>query len=211
MEIIPSIFTINETQFIDQLSAMNVAPIDSVHIDITDGIFVPNKTFASPDITQNVLQQSVCELHLMVADPLAVLPLWAEVCNMNRVLFHYETRVDIAAVTEAIHDYGWEAGLVLNPETPITVIEPFIELLDSVMFMGVHPGVQGQILIPHVLEKAYNCRQKYPDLYLEWDGDVTEETLPHILNTGVNAVCPGHAVFSTGDPVENVIKLQNLI
>lgn len=211
MDIIPSIFTTNETQFTDQLSAMNIAPIDSVHIDIADGIFVPNKTFVSPEITQNILQQLVCELHLMVADPLAVLPLWADVPNVNRVLFHYETGVDIAAVTEAIHEYGWEAGLVLNPETPIDVIEPFTEALDSVMFMGVVPGAQGQTLIPQVLEKAYTCRQKYPDLYLEWDGDVTEETLPHIMNTGVNAVCPGHAVFGAGDPVENVVKLQNLI
>ncbi len=217
MDIIPSIFTTNEAEFTDQLSIMNVAPIDSVHIDIADGIFVSNKTFASPEITQNVLQQLVCELHLMVADPLAVLPLWADVCNMNRVLFHYETGVDVAAVTEAIHEYGWEAGLVLNPETPFTVIEPFVEALDSVMFMGVAPGAQGQTLIPQVLEKAYACRQKYPDLYLEWDGDVTEETLPHIMNTGVNAVCPGHAVFSSqdesdaGDPVENIVKLQNLI
>lgn len=211
MEIIPSIFTTTETQFIDQLSAMNMALIDSVHIDLADGIFVPNQTFASPAITQNILQQSVCELHLMVKDPLAVLPLWTEVPNVTRILFHYETGVDVAAVTEAIHEQGWEAGLVLNPETPISVIEPFIETLDSVMFMGVNPGAQGQTLIPQVLEKAYACRQKYPDLYLEWDGDVTEETLPHIMNTGVDAVCPGHAIFGEGDPVENVIQLQNLI
>lgn len=211
MEIIPSILTTTETQFIDQLSAMNMAAVDSVHIDITDGIFVPNKTFSSPTITQNILQQSSCELHLMVKDPLAVLPLWAEVPNVTRVLFHYETGVDVAAVTEAIHAQGWEAGLVLNPATPIDVIEPFIEVLDSVLFMGIVPGAQGNPIIPQVLEKAYNCRQKYPDLFLEWDGDVTEETLPHIMNTGVDAACSGHAIFGEGDPVENLIQLQNLI
>ena len=211
MEIIPSILTTTENEFTEQLAAMNLAPINAVHIDITDGIFVPKQTFTSPEITQNILQQSGCELHLMVADPLAVLPLWAEVPNVIRVLFHYETGVDVTKVAEAIHEQGWEAGLVLNPETPIDVIEPLLEHLDTVMFMGVIPGSQGQTLIPQVLEKAYTCRQKYPDLYLEWDGDVTEETLPHIINTGVDAVCPGHAVFGAGDPVENIVKLQNLI
>lgn len=210
MEIIPSILTTTKTEFTEQLALMNTAPIDSVHIDITDGEFVLNQTFTDPKITENVLQLG-CELHLMVKDPLKILPLWADVPNVTRVLFHYEANVDVPTLIEAIHNQGWEAGLVLNPHTAWEVAEPFVEILDSVMFMGVIPGTQGQTIIPEVLAKAYAFKQKYPDLFAEWDGDVTIETLPHIMNTGVDAVCPGHAVFESGDPVENVVELQNLI
>ncbi len=210
MEIIPSIFTSNETQFTQQLQAINSAPIQSVHLDITDGEFVPHPTFTDPVIIKANLQLT-CELHLMVIYPLKVLPLWANVPNVKRVLFHYESKTDINSVIDAIHKHGWEAGLVLNPHTNWEVVEPFVTQLDSVMFMGVMPGAQGQALIPEVLAKAKAFKAKYPHLRAEWDGAVTAETLPQIMAVGIDAVCPGHAIFGTGDPVQNVVNLQNLI
>lgn len=210
MEIIPSIFTTDEQTFSEQLSLMNTAPINSVHIDITDGTFVPTQTFSSPAITENILQLG-CELHLMVTEPLKILPLWHNVPNVTRVFFHCESNDPITTVIEAIQAQGWEAGLVLNPTTPWDTVTPYLENLDALMFMGVTPGAQGRTLIPEVLEKAYSFKQKHPQILTAWDGDVTIETLPYIMNTGVDSVCPGHAIFASGDPVENVVELQNII
>ncbi len=210
MEIIPSIFTVTKQEFTKQIETINLAPINFVHLDITDGEFVPSLTSTDPQITENILEHN-CELHLMVTDPLKILPLWSQVPNVKRILFHYESNSEINSTIDAIHAEGWEAGLVLNPHTPWKAIEPFASKLDSIMFMGVVPGEQGQALIPEVLEKAKEFKLKYPHLLVEWDGAVTVQTLLQIKATGVNTVCPGHAIFGSGNPVENVINLQNLI
>ncbi len=209
MKIIPSIFTTTENQFREQITSVG-ASAPCVHIDVTDSEFVPTQTFADPKVTVEILQTD-CELHLMVTDPLKVLPKWAEVKNVKRILFHYEAETEVNTMIEAIHAQGWVAGLVLNPHTPWRVIEPFAEKLDAVMFMGVVPGAQGQSLIPAVLEKAKEFKTKYPRLFTEWDGAVTEETIKQIQATGIDVVCPGHAVFGSGDPVQNIKKLQQII
>ena len=209
MQIIPSVFTTNLEQFTHQIQSMNTA-VDCVQIDVTDGEFVPTLTFADPLVTKNILQIS-CELHLMVIDPLKILQLWKDVPQVKRILFHYESGADVSSTIDVIHSYGWEAGLVLNPHTPLSVTEPFISKLDSVMFMGVVPGAQGQALIPEVLVKAKELKQKNPQMFTEWDGAVSESTLPSLMDSDLSAICPGSAVFKNGEPADNIQRLKQII
>lgn len=210
MQIIPSIFVSSEKEFIQQVTAV-AGEAAMVQIDIADGEFVPAKTWADPDVAQENLPID-CELHLMVKHPLEEIKKWSEVTRVKRVLFHAECDDDIAQVIKTIHNYGWQASLVLNPETPTTVAEPFVNDLNGVMFMGIHPGKQGQSLIPGILEKMATFKLRYPRLYVELDGGVNEETLPEIVQTNIDAVCPGSAVFRNDrPPAENINKLKEYV
>lgn len=209
MEIIPSILVTSAEEFLQQIKAV-AGSVNQVQIDITDGEFVPITTWADPQTVQENLTTN-CELHLMVNHPLEIIAQWSKVPQVRRVLFPVEYDGDIIDVVDAIHHHGWQAGLVLNPETTILMVEPFADKLDAVMFMGVNPGKQGQSFIPEVLEKMAEFKTLHPEIFVELDGGVNEATLPDIVKTGIDAVCPGSAVFrNERTPAENIKILKNI-
>lgn len=210
ISIIPSILIKTEQEFLTQTAAVSeVLPM--IQLDIADGNFVPNITWAEPDVVAENLEID-CELHLMVSNPLEEARRWEYVPQVKRVLFHYESTDNPADVLGAIQSYGWQASMVLNPETPITVIDPLIEYLDGVMFMGVKPGKQGQSFIPETLDRIKATREKYPNLFISLDGAVNEDTITDIVKSGVSAVCPGSAIFGNDKPpADNVQQMKNRI
>lgn len=210
MEIIPSILTTSEEQFKKNLMEIGSA-VQMVQIDITDNTFVPTITTATPELAVEFLQTK-CELHLMVNDPNKYLASWAAVSNITRVFFHVDCGADVETTIAKICEHNWSAGLVLNPETPNTAVEPFLEKIQAVMFMGVHPGQQGGKFLPEVLAKAAEFKTRHPNMRIEWDGGVNETTLPDIIKTNIDAVCPGSAIFGNAKtPVENLRILQDVI
>ncbi len=210
MQIIPSILVQSAEAFITQTNAVQNS-VKLVHIDIADGKCVPNTTWAEPNTVQQNLTID-CELHLMVVDPLSVIQMWGGVSSVKRVLFPIEYDGDIIDVIDTIHHHGWQAGLVINLETSTLMIEPFIDKLDSVMFMGIIPGKQGQPFVPEVLEKITEFKARHPKIFVALDGGVNEKTLPEIVATGIDAVCCGSVIFhNERTPNENIIRLQNLI
>jgi len=215
MDIIPSILVNSGDILLAQARAIEEV-VSMIQIDIADGQFVPNTTWAySEDAPEEITKHLNidCELHLMVNDPLDVARAWELVPQVKRVLAHYESAPDnIAEILSQIHSYGWEVGVVLNPDTDIAVVDPFIEELDAVMFMGVVPGKQGQSFIPSVLDRMRALREKYPDLYIELDGAVNMETVEGIVKAGANAVCPGSAIFGNENvPAKNVVDMRDFI
>lgn len=212
MQIIPSLLVQSREEFETQITAVQNS-IEMVQIDIADGIFVPNTTWRDPQIAKQILEINA-ELHLMVADPIKEAILWMTVPQIKRVLFHYEA-VEKNKIEHTIRELGrggWQVGLVLNPDTQIEVVDSHIEHLDAVMFMGVYPGFQGQKYIPETTNRMKKLKQKYPDLFVSLDGGVNLQTLPEIIKSGINAVCPGSAVFHTDKtPAENVADTQALI
>lgn len=211
INIIPSILVPDEKTFLAWSRAVEeVLPM--IQLDIADGQFVPDETWADPDVVDEHLNID-CELHLMVQDPLEEIRIWEEVQQVKRVLIHYESDPEnIANIISQAHSYDWEVGLVLNPDTPIDVVKPLIEEIDSLMFMGVVPGKQGQKFIPETLDRIKEARAKFPNLYIELDGAVNEETIPSIVAAGVNAVCPGSAIFGNErTPAENVKRMREMI
>ncbi len=212
IEIIPSLLVQTEDEFRHNYSHLEES-VDMIQLDIADGKFVSNTTWADPKIVQKIVVAEI-ELHLMVQDPLTELRRWAEVSRVKRVHFHFESvaEKDVENTILEIRDMGYEVGIALKPETPISVLEPFINHIDAVLFLSVNPGKQGQPFLPEVLHKVRELRAKHPHHYIEIDGGVNEETLPSILEAGVDTVCPGSFIFKTGSsPREQVEKTKAII
>jgi ribulose-phosphate 3-epimerase len=209
MIIIPSILVQTKEEYISQISAVQQS-LDMIQFDIADGKFVPNKTWADPEVVEQYTNIDV-ELHLMVQNPLAELERWTATEVVKRVLFHYEAVADFKNTLKSIKKFDWEVGVVLNPDTDLEKIKPYLADLDCVMFMGVYPGFQGQSLIPEVLEKIVEFNSEYSHIFTEIDGAVNFETLPDIVQTEVKAICPGSAIFKTGNPADNVKRMREII
>ncbi len=209
MIIIPSVLVQSKEEFIKQITGVQTA-VEMIQLDIADGKFVPNTTWADPDVVEEYTNIDV-ELHLMVGDPLKEVERWTATEVVKRILFHYEAVDDFAGTLEQLKKYNWEIGVVLNPGTDFKLIEPYLSDLDSVMFMGVVPGFQGQGLIPEVLESIIRFNSKYSHIFTEIDGAVNLETLPDIIQTEVKAICPGSAVFGGDNPAKSVAKMNEVI
>jgi ribulose-phosphate 3-epimerase len=149
----------------------------------------------------------------MVNDPLEEMARWKKIGQVKRALVHYETISDhVNRALAAIEGYCWQKSLVLNPDTDIKVIEPYTNQLFGIMFMGVRPGFQGQAFISSVLQNITAVKKKYPYLFLEIDGGVNEKTIPALVKAGIDAICPGSAVFKNEKaPQENIEQLKNII
>lgn len=211
MQIIPSILVQSETEFLTQINAIKES-LDMIQLDIADGVFVPNTTWADPAVVLQIDQDIDVELHLMVHNPIAELKKWKEVPQVKRILFHYESHDNVLEVINTIQSCGWEASMVLNPDTDISVVEEYADKLYGVMLMGVVPGFQGQAFIPETTERLKRLRSTYPDLFIELDGGVNMETLPQIVPTGIHAVCPGSAISKgNGTAADRILTMQQLI
>ncbi len=209
MQIIPSIFVTSEAEFIKQINAVQNI-VKQIQLDIADGEFVPAQTWAEPEIVEQNCNINV-ELHLMVKDAWLELNKWTAVENISRVLIHLESKNPEKALAFA-RDNDWQVGLVLNPETKLSDLEKYLDKIDSVMFMGVNPGRQGQKLIPEVLEKIKEFTSLNPTIFTELDGGVSLEYLPEIVRSDIKAICPGSAVFGNEKtPEENIKSMQEII
>ena len=208
IEIIPSFLVQSEKEFTKKYTALKDS-VDMIQVDIADGLFVPNTTWANPDVIKKIVNLDI-ELHLMVSDPLEELKKWQTVEQVKRIFVHYES-TDLAEIMPTLHAYGWDIGIVLNPQTKSSVLEPFIDEIKAVMFMGVVPGKQGQPFIPEVLDKIKLFRLQHPEIFISIDGAVNNTTLPDIVETGVNAICPGRAIIGKGSPEKNVQAMQKCI
>jgi ribulose-phosphate 3-epimerase len=209
MEIIPSLVVHSAKEFLGQAHAV-VNAVDQIQLDIADGKFVPNTTWADPTVAKNEIKSNL-ELHIMVEHPIAEIKKWIGVPQIKRVLFHFEAKDDINETIDLIHQHGWEASIVLNPDTEVKVLDPYLEKIEGVMFMSVYPGFQGQKFIPEALGKIRQFKAKKTKHFVEIDGAVNEETLPEIIATGVDAICPGSATWRNNTPVENIKKMQEII
>ncbi|MFA6427184.1 MAG: hypothetical protein WCW16_01905 [Candidatus Magasanikbacteria bacterium] len=210
MQIIPSILVQSKEEFLREIKSVQKS-VDMVQLDIADGIFVPHTTWMDPDIVKKNAKIDV-ELHLMVSEPLKELKKWATVEQVQRIYVHFESEENLKNIMPTLHAYGWDIGIALNPDTPTSVLDPYIKEIKAVMFMGVTPGKQGQKLIPEVLEKMVDFISKNPNIFTAIDGAVNEETLTDIVKTGVKAICPGSAIFKNErEPRENVKRMGEII
>ena len=205
--IIPSILVNNKEAFIGCYTGLKQS-VDMIQLDIADGEFAPNKTWGNPqDIATHT--KTKVELHLMVQNPLAEMKKWSSVDQIKRVLIHIESLGNLNGATNFAKEKGWELGLVLNPDTEILRIEPFVEHATVIMFMGVYPGFQGQTFIPNTCTRVRKAKQHYPDKKISVDGGVNKETIPSLMRSGVDIICPGSAIFgNTKTPAENVLDLK---
>lgn len=194
---VPAILT-DDPIVLGQLVAQAERFTDFAQFDIMDGQFVPSSSVTCDDIA-SLRTKLAWEVHLMVVHPEQCLEDYRK-AGAKRIVFHYEATSSPDLIIEKIHGQGLEAGLAVNPETPIEAIAPFVDSLDGVLFMSVHPGFYGAKFLPEVMDKVKAFRKKYPRMEIGVDGGVSADTIPIIVPAGADTIYIGSAIFRQPDP-----------
>lgn len=195
IDIIPAILVQTEEEFRQKMDVVAGVP-ETIQIDVMDGVFVNNTTWADPVAIAAMHLPYKIEAHLMVANPVAVVEHWFGVAQ--RILVHVESAGWQEAV-EKCRAAGCEVGVVLNPETPITVLDPVLASLDTVQIMGVTPGWSGQAFQPVAIEKTAAVHALRPEMPIEIDGGVGKETIPQLAAAGATRFVAASALFKQPD------------
>jgi ribulose-phosphate 3-epimerase len=181
---------------------------DSVHLDILDGVFAPNISFG-PVVIEGIQKLTPLPLHahLMIQYPEKYLEDFIEV-GCSQIYFHLESEGNPENIINKIHDMNARCGIVLNPDTSITTVEPYLNKIDAVLIMSVHPGFSGQKFIPEVLSKIKKLRNISPKLDIAVDGGVNDDTIDSVLNSGANVIVANSYIFSSVDRAKAVRRLK---
>lgn len=184
-----------------------------VHIDVMDGVFVPNISFGFP-VMKPIRQATgkVLDVHLMITDPVRYVARFVE-AGADYVTFHYEATDDCAACIGAIHAAGARAGISIKPATAAEVLEPLLPSLDMVLVMSVEPGFGGQAFIPSSIDKIRRLsemkRRMGLDTLIEVDGGISSANARVLFDAGAEALVAGSAVFRADDPAAEIERILN--
>ena len=195
----PSILSADFARLAEEISTVEAAGADWIHVDVMDGHFVPNITMG-PFIVETFrrITSLPLDVHLMIEKPERYLEAFAK-AGASGLTVHVETCPDIVATLRQIKSLGCTAGAVLNPETPVGKIQPALAEADLILVMSVHPGYSGQRFIPETVSKVSEIRKKLNALrssaWLEVDGGIDVETLPRMKEAGATAFVAATAVF----------------
>jgi len=212
-EIIPTILADSKQEFEDKLRIAEKFAT-TVQIDILDGSLVPVSNWHDANEIGKMATSVAYELHLMVSNPLPIIAEWvAKVPNVKRAIFHAEIQRPIGRIIEKIHTtHLIEAGVAINPETPLEEIHDVLSILDVLLIMNVHPGKNGGISEgDYILDKIKNAKNRAPKLIIEVDGGVTAELIPNFMKAGVTRFALASALFKASEPEAAWKKLQNTL
>lgn len=211
-KIAPSILAADYANFASELKRIEETSAEYVHIDIMDGQFVPNITFGA-DVVASMRKHSklVFNCHLMVVNPERFVDAFAQ-AGADIMTIHAESTLHIHGALQKIKKAGMKAGVVINPGTPVSAIEPVLSLVDQVLIMTVNPGFGGQAFIPEMLEKVQKVAkirdEKGYDFDIEVDGGVDNKTIKACYQAGANVFVAGSYLFKASDLTAQVETLR---
>ncbi len=200
MKIVPAVLT-DKPEELEKMVRQAERFCDLVQIDIMDGIFVPSKSISAADLAR-VKTGLELEIHLMVVDPSAYAEPFKK-AGANRIIFHYESKEDPASAIKNIRALGMQAGMAINPETPVSEVERYFNDIDVLLFLSVNPGFYGSKFIPEVCDKARALIGRPGRPTVAMDGGLKSDNIIMIKEAGVDLACVGSGVYGKGDPAEN--------
>lgn len=214
MIVSPSLLAADFTQLAKEINMINESEADWLHLDIMDGVFVPNISFGFSVLDSIApICKKPLDVHLMIVEPEKFISRLAELGTMM-VNVHFEACTHLNRTIHEIHEAGMKAAVTLNPSTPVCMLEDVIRDVDMVLLMTVNPGFGGQHFIEHSLDKVKELKQMIlrtgSKALIEVDGGVNKETAPKLAEAGVDVLVAGSYVFKADCPQEKIKELKNL-
>ena len=214
MKVSPSLLAADFAHLSSEIDMINTSSADYLHLDVMDGVFVPNISFGFPVLKAvGKICSKPLDVHLMIVNPdrwiSHVRDIGAEIMNV-----HVEATTHLHSTIMRIHDSGMKAGVTLNPATPVSSLEDIIADVELVLLMSVNPGFGGQQFIRHTLDKVRQLRnlieKSGSNALIEIDGGVNERTGAELSEAGADILVAGSYIFGAEDPKRNIDLLKSL-
>lgn len=210
--IAPSILSADFTKLSDEIEMINHSEADWFHVDVMDGVFVPNLTMGFLVVKAiNNLAKKPLDVHLMTVHPERYIEQWRD-AGADHISVHYEACTHLHRVIQQIKHSGAKAGVAINPHTPVALLSDIITDLDLVIIMSVNPGFGGQAFIPRTFEKVKELssliKSQNASTLIEIDGGVTLSNARLLIDAGAHALVAGNTVFNSPNPTDTIHLLK---
>lgn len=210
----PSLLAADFGNLSRDVAVVNKSLADWIHLDIMDGVFVPNISFGFPVIEYvKKTAEKPLDVHLMIIDPDRYLSRFRD-AGANILTVQYEACIHLNRTVNEIKNLGMKAGVAINPHTPVTFLQDILPYLDMVLIMTVNPGFGGQSFIPGSFRKIKELRRMIdtinPSVLIEVDGGIGAQNASELVSSGVNVLVAGNSVFGSSDPENSIRKLKTL-
>lgn len=211
----PSILNADLGNLEKEIRMLNSSLADWIHLDIMDGVYVPNISFGFPVIEKvKHISEKPLDVHLMIVDPEKYLSQFRD-AGADTLTVHYEACPHLNRTVTEIRALGMRAGVALNPHTPVALLKNILPYIDMVLIMTVNPGYGGQSFITESYSKIAELRMMIDragySVMIEVDGGIDTKNAVKLIRSEVDVLVAGHFVFSSDDPVDTILRLKNLL